>query len=147
MGVCFRSCTKWIAGPPPKRYNQSEINRSPHVLGGAAFATPVASSRVPRSFNSPSARVDVARLHEHQGKALLQALKIPTPKGRLAQSVDEARKIGEELARPVVVKGQAWVTGRADLGAIRFAGVVPHRSWRMSAERSAWRLRAPADRE
>jgi succinyl-CoA synthetase beta subunit len=36
-------------------------------------------------------------------------------------SSNEARSIAEDLACPVVVKGQAWVTGRAELGAIRFA--------------------------
>ena len=63
----------------------------------------------------------MARLHEHQGKALLKALKIPIPDGGPALSSIEARSIAEELACPVVVKGQAWVTGRAGIGAIRFA--------------------------
>ncbi len=63
----------------------------------------------------------MARLHEYQGKALLKALKIAIPEGGPAQSPDQAREIAEELACPVVVKGQAWVTGRASLGAIRFA--------------------------
>ncbi len=63
----------------------------------------------------------MARLHEYQGKALLRALKIAVPKGEPAQSPDEARAISERLAKPVVVKGQAWVTGRAGFGAIRFA--------------------------
>ena len=63
----------------------------------------------------------MARLHEYQGKALLKALKIAIPEGGPAQSPDQAREITEELACPVVVKGQAWVTGRAALGAIRFA--------------------------
>jgi succinyl-CoA synthetase beta subunit len=60
-------------------------------------------------------------LHEHQGKALLTALKIAVPKGGTARSSDEARAIANELACPVAVKGQAWVTGRASLGVIRFA--------------------------
>ncbi len=63
----------------------------------------------------------MARLHEYQGKELLKALKIAVPEGGPAQSPEQARKITEELASPVVVKGQAWVTGRAALGAIRFA--------------------------
>jgi len=63
----------------------------------------------------------LARLHEYQGKALLKALKIAVPDGGPARSPDEARAITEELACPVIVKGQAWVTGRAGLGAIRFA--------------------------
>jgi len=63
----------------------------------------------------------LARLHEYQGKALLKALKIAVPEGEPARSPGEARAITEELACPVVVKGQAWITGRAGLGAIRFA--------------------------
>jgi len=63
----------------------------------------------------------LARLHEHQAKALLKALKIAVPKGGTARSSDEARAIANELAGPVAVKGQVWVTGRASLGVIRFA--------------------------
>jgi succinyl-CoA synthetase beta subunit len=63
----------------------------------------------------------MARLHEHQGKALLQARGIPIPEGALARSPEEARQIAERLGRPTVVKAQVWATGRADLGAIRFA--------------------------
>ncbi len=63
----------------------------------------------------------MARLHEHQGKNLLKALKIPIPEGGTAQSPEEARAICESLGAPVVVKGQVWVTGRADLGLVQFA--------------------------
>jgi len=63
----------------------------------------------------------LARLHEYQGKELLKALEISIPEGGPARSPGQAREITEELACPVVVKGQAWVTGRAALGAIRFA--------------------------
>lgn len=63
----------------------------------------------------------MARLHEYQGKALLKALKIAIPEGGPARIPEQAREIAEKLACPVVVKGQAWVTGRASLGVIRFA--------------------------
>jgi succinyl-CoA synthetase beta subunit len=63
----------------------------------------------------------MARLHEHQGKALLAAFRIPVPEGKPATSAGEARAIAEDLARPVAVKAQVWVTGRAGRGAIRFA--------------------------
>ncbi|MCH8876039.1 MAG: acetate--CoA ligase family protein [Chloroflexi bacterium] len=63
----------------------------------------------------------MARLHEYQGKALLKALKIAVPKGEPARSPEEAHAFTKELASPVVVKGQAWVTGRAEFGAIAFA--------------------------
>ena len=63
----------------------------------------------------------MARLHEYQGKALLAQKGIPIPRGRVASTSDEAREIAVEIGGPVVVKIQAWVTGRAGLGGIRFA--------------------------
>lgn len=63
----------------------------------------------------------MARLHEHQSKALLKAAKIKVPEGAVATTAQEAEKIAEELGRPVVVKAQAWITGRAKHGAIIFA--------------------------
>ena len=63
----------------------------------------------------------MARLHEYQGKALLAQKGIPVPQGRAASTPDEAREIAAEIGGPVVVKIQAWVTGRAGLGGIRFA--------------------------
>ncbi|MEA1978986.1 MAG: ATP-grasp domain-containing protein, partial [Chloroflexota bacterium] len=63
----------------------------------------------------------MARLHEHQGKSLLAGEKIGIPRGEAARTPSEARRIAEELGCEVVVKGQAWVTGRASLGLIKFA--------------------------
>ena len=63
----------------------------------------------------------MARLHEHQGKSLLAGEKIGIPRGEAARTPSEAKKIAEELGCEVVVKGQAWVTGRASLGLIKFA--------------------------
>jgi len=63
----------------------------------------------------------MARLHEHQGKNLLAGEKIGIPRGKAARTSSEARKIAEELGGEVVVKGQAWVTGRASRGLIQFA--------------------------
>ena len=63
----------------------------------------------------------MARLHEYQGKALLAQHKIPTPRGRAVATPDEARTIAEEINAPVMVKMQAWVTGRAKLGGVKKA--------------------------
>ncbi|MFN2148407.1 MAG: ATP-grasp domain-containing protein, partial [Anaerolineales bacterium] len=63
----------------------------------------------------------MARLHEFQAKALLKDAGIKIPRGRIASSAFEARAIAEELAGATVVKGQAWVTGRAGRGLIRFS--------------------------
>lgn len=64
----------------------------------------------------------MARLHEFQGKTLLAQHKIPVPRGRAAATPDEARAIAQEIGAPVIVKMQAWVTGRAGMGGIKKAG-------------------------
>ena len=63
----------------------------------------------------------MARLHEYQGKELLKQFKIPVPKGGVARTPEEARQIAEEVGGEVMVKAQAWVTGRAGLGGIKKA--------------------------
>ncbi len=63
----------------------------------------------------------MARLHEYQGKELLKQFKIPIPKGGVARTPEEARQIAEELGGEVMVKAQAWVTGRAGMGGIKKA--------------------------
>jgi len=63
----------------------------------------------------------MARLHEYQGKALLKQAKIAVPQGGVAATPEEARAIAEEIGQPVMVKAQAWVTGRAGLGGIKKA--------------------------
>ena len=63
----------------------------------------------------------MARLHEHQGKSLLSGEKIGIPRGEAARTPSEAKRIAQELGCEVVVKGQAWMTGRASRGLIQFA--------------------------
>ena len=63
----------------------------------------------------------MARLHEYQGKTLLQQSKIAVPQGGVAATPGEARAIAEEIGKAVMVKAQAWVTGRASMGGIKKA--------------------------
>ena len=63
----------------------------------------------------------MARLFEYQSKQLLQKGGIRIPEGGVARTPGEARAIALELGRPVVLKIQVWITGRAGLGGIRFA--------------------------
>jgi succinyl-CoA synthetase beta subunit len=63
----------------------------------------------------------MAKLHEYQGRALLEKAGIAVPRGDVAATPEEARAIAEVIGGPVVVKAQVWVTGRAALGGIRFA--------------------------
>ena len=63
----------------------------------------------------------MARLHEYQGKTILQRAGMEVPRGRAVQSADQAKAAASELACPVVLKIQAWTTGRAAIGGIAFA--------------------------
>jgi succinyl-CoA synthetase beta subunit len=67
----------------------------------------------------------MARLHEYQGKAILAANGFNIPRGRAASTPDEAVAVAKELldqkGSEVVIKIQAWTTGRAALGGVAFA--------------------------
>src|ERR1700731_3698697 len=63
----------------------------------------------------------MARLHEYQGKAILAANGFKIPRGRAASSADEAMAAAKELGGEVVIKIQAWTTGRAGIGGVAFA--------------------------
>src|SRR5882672_7351442 len=66
----------------------------------------------------------MARLHEYQGKAILAANGFKIPRGRAASSADEAVAAAKEIAGKsgeVVIKIQAWTTGRAGIGGVAFA--------------------------
>src|SRR5437763_2885874 len=63
----------------------------------------------------------MARLHESQGKAILAANGFKIPRGRAASTADEAASAANELGGEVVIKIQAWTTGRAGIGGVAFA--------------------------
>src|SRR3984893_17083543 len=68
----------------------------------------------------------MARLHEYQGKAILAANGFTIPRGRAASTADEAVAVAKELTADkkganVVIKIQAWTTGRAGIGGVAFA--------------------------
>jgi succinyl-CoA synthetase beta subunit len=66
----------------------------------------------------------MARLHEYQGKALLAKAGLPVPRGSPAstphEAADAAKRLLSEGAAAVVVKIQAWTTGRAAIGGVAF---------------------------
>src|SRR5881409_2600919 len=63
----------------------------------------------------------MARLHEYQGKAILAANGFQIPRGRVACTADEAVAAAKESGGEVVIKIQAWTTGRAGIGGVAFA--------------------------
>ena len=71
----------------------------------------------------------MARLHEYQGKAILAANGFKIPRGKAATTIDEALAVAKEVAGKkggeVVIKIQAWTTGRAGIGGVAFASLRP----------------------
>jgi succinyl-CoA synthetase beta subunit len=63
----------------------------------------------------------MARLHEYQGKAILAANGFKIPRGCSARTSEEAVAAAAELGGEVVIKIQAWTTGRAGIGGVAFA--------------------------
>src|SRR5205807_4626874 len=63
----------------------------------------------------------MARLHEYQGKAILAANGFKIPRGCAASNADEAMAAAKQLGGEVVIKIQAWTTGRAGIGGVAFA--------------------------
>jgi succinyl-CoA synthetase beta subunit len=62
----------------------------------------------------------VAKLLEHKAKDILAGFGIPVPRGEIAASAEEAGAAAERIGFPVVLKAQAFVTGRAGKGLIHF---------------------------
>ena len=66
----------------------------------------------------------MARLAEFQGKQVLAAAGIAVPRGEVARTPAEAASAAGRLGGSVLVKAQAWTTGRAGKGLIRFVESV-----------------------
>lgn len=60
-------------------------------------------------------------LHEYQSKNLFAKFGIPTPKGRVANTGQEAYEIAKELGGVVVVKAQVLTGGRGKAGGVKLA--------------------------
>ena len=60
------------------------------------------------------------KIHEYQAKEILRSYGVPVPKGRVAETPEEARKIAEEIgAKMIVVKAQIHAGGRGKGGGVR----------------------------
>jgi succinyl-CoA synthetase beta subunit len=73
------------------------------------------------------------KLHEYQSKSLFARYGIPIPKGEVATTPEDARRIARELGGRVVVKAQVLVGGRGKAGGIRLAR-DPDEAERIAAE-------------
>ncbi|MFQ5636510.1 MAG: ADP-forming succinate--CoA ligase subunit beta [bacterium] len=61
------------------------------------------------------------KIHEYQAKEILRQFGVAVPRGRLAQTPEEARKIAEEFGGVVVVKAQIHAGGRGKGGGVKIA--------------------------
>lgn len=61
------------------------------------------------------------KIHEYQAKAFLTQFGIPVPKGGIATTPVEAKKIAAELGNKVVIKAQVYAGGRGKAGGIKMA--------------------------
>ena len=64
------------------------------------------------------------KIHEYQAKAILRQYNVPTPRGIVAFTVDEARAAAKELGGKVVVKAQIHAGGRGKGGGVKLAHSV-----------------------
>ncbi len=62
------------------------------------------------------------KIHEYQAKQLLAKYGVPTPKGKVATTVEEAKAVSREIdSFPMVVKAQVHVGGRGKAGGVKLA--------------------------
>lgn len=60
-------------------------------------------------------------LHEYQSKLRFAEFGVPVPKGKVANSPQQAYEIAKELGTPVVVKAQVLIGGRGKAGGVKLA--------------------------
>ena len=61
------------------------------------------------------------KIHEYQAKALLSEFGIPVPKGGVASTPAEAKRIATKLGGKVAIKAQVYAGGRGKAGGIKIA--------------------------
>jgi succinyl-CoA synthetase beta subunit len=61
------------------------------------------------------------KIHEYQGKLVMERFNIPTTKGSVADNPEDAKRIAQEIGKKVAVKAQVHVGGRGKAGGIKLA--------------------------
>jgi succinyl-CoA synthetase beta subunit len=61
------------------------------------------------------------KIHEYQAKEILRQFAVPVPKGEVAETPADARRVAERLGGRVVVKAQVHAGGRGKAGGIKVA--------------------------
>jgi succinyl-CoA synthetase beta subunit len=79
------------------------------------------------------------KIHEFQAKELLSEFGIPVPKGAVATTPAEAKKIAAELGGRVAIKAQVYAGGRGKAGGIKVAN-TPEEAEKLAARMLGTRL-------
>src|SRR6476620_2297394 len=61
------------------------------------------------------------KVHEYQAKEILRRYGVPTPRGEVVETPDEARVVAKKLGGRVVVKAQIHAGGRGKGGGVKLA--------------------------
>jgi len=61
------------------------------------------------------------KIHEYQAREFFKKYGIPVSSGEVADTPDKAKKIAENIGKPVVVKAQVHVGGRGKAGGVKLA--------------------------
>jgi succinyl-CoA synthetase beta subunit len=61
------------------------------------------------------------KIHEYQAKEILRRHGVPTPRGEVAYTADEAKEVADKLGGRVVVKAQIHAGGRGKGGGVKLA--------------------------
>ena len=79
------------------------------------------------------------KIHEYQAKALLSEFGIPVPKGSVATTPAEAKRIAAELEGKVAIKAQVYAGGRGKAGGIKVAN-TPEEAEKLAGQMLGTRL-------
>lgn len=60
-------------------------------------------------------------IHEYQGKELMARFGVPTPRGKVAGTPEEAKALAAEFGKKVAIKAQVHIGGRGKAGGIKLA--------------------------
>ena len=82
---------------------------------------------------------EIMKIHEYEAKGLLSKYGVPVPRGGVARTPAEARKIAADLGGKVVVKAQIHAGGRGKAGGIQTAA-SPDEAERLAAAMLGSRL-------
>ena len=73
------------------------------------------------------------KIHEFQAKEILKSYGVPIPRGEVAKTPEEAKKIAGEMGGKVVIKAQIHAGGRGNGGGVKVVG-TPEEAWQAAGK-------------